>query len=99
MLVYWAIYAPNKADLVLEFERRLELSSSDFTRDANRYGLAIAYNENEQYALASATLAPLLDKDPNRISYVVTQAEILTQQNEPGQAIELPAAPPGNKSR
>ena len=82
-------YAPNKADLVLEFERRLELSSSDFTRDANRYGLAIAYNENEQYALASATLAPLLDKDPNRISYVVTQAEILTQQNEPGQAIDF----------
>lgn len=80
-------YAPNKADLVLEYERLLEYSSSEFTRDANRYALAIAYYENEQYARASATLAPLLEKDPNRISYAVTQAEILTEQNEPGQAL------------
>jgi beta-barrel assembly-enhancing protease len=80
-------YAANKADLVLEHERLLEYSTSDFTRDANRYALAIAYYENEQYAQASATLAPLLEKDPNRISYAVTQAEILTEQNEPGQAI------------
>ena len=39
--------------------------------------------------MATQTLAPLLDKDPNRISYVVTQAEILTSQNEPGQAINF----------
>lgn len=80
-------YATNKADLVREYERLLEYSSSEFTRDANRYALAIAYYENEQYAQANATLAPLLEKDPNRISYAVTQAEILTEQNEPGQAI------------
>lgn len=80
-------YATNKADLVREYERLLEYSSSEFTRDANRYALAVAYYENEQYAQANATLAPLLEKDPNRISYAVTQAEILTEQNEPGQAI------------
>jgi len=80
-------YASNKADLVKEYEQALEYSTSDFTRDANRYALAIAYYENEQYARASAALGPLLDKEPNRISYVVTQAEILTEQNEPGQAI------------
>ena len=95
-------YAPIKADLVLEYERRLEASTSEFTRDANRYGLAIAYYENEQFAEASATLAPLLEKDPNRISYVVTQAEILTEQNEPGQAINFLqrhlAINPGNHS-
>ncbi len=82
-------YATSKSDLVLEYQRSLENSTSDFTRDANRYGLAIAYYENKQFALADATLAPLLEKEPNRISYVVTQAEILTEQNEPGQAINF----------
>ncbi len=82
-------YAANKADLVLEYERLLEYSTGDFTRDANRYALAIAYYENKQFAQASATLAPLLEKDPNRISYAVTQAEILTEGNESGQAINF----------
>ena len=82
-------YATNKADLVLEYERLFEYSTSEFTRDTNRYALAIAYYENRQFAKASATLEPLLEKDPNRISYVVTLAEIFTDQNEPGQAIEF----------
>ncbi|MEX0963344.1 MAG: M48 family metalloprotease [Pseudohongiellaceae bacterium] len=82
-------YAASKADLVREYERRLEDSTSDFSRDANRYGLVIAYYENQQFAQASAALAPLLEKHPNRISLVVTQAEILTEQNEPGQAINF----------
>ena len=82
-------YATNKADLVLEYERLFDYSTSEFTRDTNRYALAIAYYENRQFAKASATLEPLLEKDPNRISYVVTLAEILTEQNEPGQAIEF----------
>jgi predicted Zn-dependent protease len=74
---------------VLEYERLFEYSTREFTRDTNRYALAIAYYENRQFAKASATLEPLLEKDPNRISYVVTLAEILTEQNEPGQAIEF----------
>ena len=82
-------YAANKADLVLEYERLLEYSTSDFTRDVNRYALAIAYYENKQFSQASATLAPLLEKEPNRISYAVTLAEILTEQNEPGQAVNF----------
>ena len=80
-------YAINKADLVTNYERLLEESSSDFSRDANRYGLATAYWENKEYAKANATLAPLLKKDPNRISYVVTQAEILTAQGEAAHTI------------
>ena len=39
--------------------------------------------------LLQRILAPLLEKEPNRISYVVTQAEILTEQNESGQAIDI----------
>ena len=84
-----AHYAEDKEAVVAEYRGLLEESSGEFTRDANRYGLAVAYWENEQYAEANATLAPLLEKEPNRISYVVTQAEIYTGQNEPGQALRF----------
>ncbi|MDA1370171.1 MAG: M48 family metalloprotease [Proteobacteria bacterium] len=84
-----AHYAEDKRAIVNQYQELLNGSTTDFTRDANRYGLAVAYWENEQYAEASATLAPLLAKEPNRISYVVTQAEIYTAQNESGQAINF----------
>lgn len=84
-----AHYAIDKAAHVATTARALESSTSDFTRDANRYALAVAYQENKQYAEATSTLAPLLEKDSNRISYIVTQAEIFTEQNEAGQAIEF----------
>lgn len=79
-------YAENKAAQVQEKQQQLDSSNSAFELDANRYALAIAYYENEQFAEATRALSPLLDKYPNRISLVVTQAEILTEQNEPGQA-------------
>jgi len=82
-----AHYSPNKPGLIEESQRLLSRSIDDFESDVSRYTLALAYYENEMYANASITLAPLIEKDPNRISYAVTQAEILTEQNEPGQAI------------
>ncbi len=82
-------YASDKPAMVAEYQQLLADSREAFNQDSNRYALTIAYWENEQYAQASATLAPLLDKDANRISYVVTQAEILTAQNEPGQTINF----------
>ena len=82
-------YAPNKADVVTQYKSLLENSSSEFTIDSNTYGLALAYWENKQYRLATQTLAPLLEKDPNRISYVVTQAEFFTAQDEAGRSIEF----------
>ncbi|MEX2469489.1 MAG: M48 family metalloprotease [Pseudohongiellaceae bacterium] len=81
-------YARDKAAQVVEYERLLDQASNDFTHNANRYALAIAYYENEQYAEATDTLAPLLDLYPNRIALVVTQAEIFTAQNEPGRALD-----------
>ncbi|GJM14415.1 MAG: putative beta-barrel assembly-enhancing protease [Pseudohongiella sp.] len=81
-----AHYANDKQALVNEFEENLANSSSDFTLDANRYALAVAYWENGEYTKATETLKVLLDKEPNRISYVVTQAEIYTRQNEAGMA-------------
>lgn len=83
-----AHYAADKEGLVTDMLRQFELSDNGFSRDANRYALAVAYWENEEYAEATATLKPLLDKYPNRISLVVTQAEIYTRQREAGQAID-----------
>ena len=82
-----AHYADNKAALAADSLRKLEESESLFDQQANRYALAVAYFEDEKYAQATETLAPLLEAYPNRISLVVTQAEIFTAQNEPGQAI------------
>ena len=82
-------YATDKEALIMEYRKKLDESTTEFTRDANRYGLAIGYWEDEKYAEATTILSPLLQKDPNRISYVVTQAEIYTAQNEPQQAINF----------
>ena len=82
-------YATDKSNLVSEYQRLLSESTNEFARDVNRYSLVIAYYENEQYAEAARALLPLLNKEPNRISYVVTMAEILTEQNEPNQAIRF----------
>ncbi|HAI16373.1 MAG TPA: peptidase M48 [Gammaproteobacteria bacterium] len=82
-------YAPDRRALIMEYQEKLNESTNEFAQDANRYGLAVSYSEDEQYARANTTLAPLLLKDPNRISYVVTQAEIYTAQNEPHQAINF----------
>lgn len=82
-------YAPNKKDAIVEYQRQLELAQSQVSRDGAQYGLAMAYLEDGDYRMASESLAPLLNKDPNRISYVVTQAEIFTQQNEAGLALEF----------
>ena len=80
-------YAEDKRLLVADYERQIGESRSELEEDAFTYALAVAYWENEQYALAQNTLARLLQKEPNRISYVTTQAEILIRQNEEGQAI------------
>lgn len=54
-----------------------ELNSSDpIASIAARYGLALAYAKAGQLANAKQTLQPLLDAQPNRISYIVAYAEI-----------------------
>ena len=80
-------YAQDKRALVADYERRMNEPRGRVEEDAFIYGLAVAYWENEQYALAGETLGRLLAREPNRISYVATQAEILIRQNEAGQAI------------
>ena len=82
-----ARYAADKRVYVEERITRLENSKNAFEKTANAYGLVMALWENKQYGDAQSLLGPLMIKDPNRISLAVTQAEILTSQNEPRQAI------------
>tara|TARA_B100000959_G_C14742465_1_gene525656 strand:+ start:132 stop:770 length:639 start_codon:yes stop_codon:yes gene_type:complete len=84
-----AHYAEDKQALADEYQKALDESETDLLRDANRYGVAVSFWEDEQYAKAAENLAVLLAKEPNRISYVVTQAEIFTAQNEPGLGISF----------
>ena len=82
-------YTEDKLGLITDAEERFREGGNEFALDVNRYQLVVAYYENKMYREASSALAPLLKKEPNRISYVVTQAEILTEQNEPGQALNF----------
>jgi predicted Zn-dependent protease len=82
-------YAPNKEDAIIEYQRLLQAATTEVAQDGAQYGLAMAYSEAGNNRMAIDTLTPLLDKDPNRISYAVTLAEFLTAQNEAGQALNF----------
>ena len=90
-----AHYAEDKPELVLEAEAEFEAAlaqraeggeTSEFDLDVSRYALAVAYWEAGRYQEAEDSLAPLLQKQPNRISYAVTQAEIYNKRRQPQQA-------------
>lgn len=81
-------YESNKADAVTEFRRQLQDASGETERDINRYALAMALKSNQQYPEALGLIDELLEKDPNRITYVTTRAEILTDMQEASQALQ-----------
>lgn len=81
-------YEPNKTNAVRDFQRRLENASDHAAEHAYaKYGLVMAYQATEQYDRALELVEELLADEPNRITYVVTRAEILTAKSEPQQAI------------
>jgi predicted Zn-dependent protease len=57
------------------FESELD-NKNERVKTAAQYGLALAYAKAGQDSKANATLKPLLDSEPNRISYIVAFAEI-----------------------
>ncbi len=79
-------YEANPENSVTLFLTALEASKSSTESAAARYGLALAYMENNEFNKAHEALLPLLESEPNRIAYVVTKAEIFTRGNEPGLA-------------
>lgn len=57
--------------------------------DAARYGIALAQLKSGQYPAATESLAPLLAKDPNRISYVMLEAEIARSAGNLDKALDI----------
>ncbi len=66
----------DKFENVRNFQTRLQKESNPIQVAAQRYGLARAYLKVNEYQQAQATLLPLLKKEPNRITYAATAAEI-----------------------
>ena len=81
-------YQNDKSNAVTEFSNRLNASRTDLERTTNTYALALAYLDNKQYELAMESLTKLLAADPNRITYVVTRADILTKSGDPQAALD-----------
>lgn len=67
---------------------RGELEGTTLSRDASRYGLALAYSEAGETEQARATLAPLLEKDPQRITYQLMDVDIHMAEEDYGAALE-----------
>jgi predicted Zn-dependent protease len=66
-----------------------ELDGDNLSPDASRYGLALAYSSAGQFDAARTTLKPLLDKDPNRITYLIMSADIDLASERYKPALEL----------
>ena len=81
-------YAPSADVAVDTFEAHLD--RDDVQRnEAVRYGLAVAYHENNQPEKAISVLEDLLKEQPGRITFQVTLAEVLTSQGRAAEAKKL----------
>ncbi|HBN14966.1 M48 family metalloprotease [Pseudohongiella sp. SYSU M77423] len=82
-------YANSPEAALEEFNKRSRSARSEQERKTATYGLALAQLKAEQYGQALESIDLLLASDPNRITYVVTRADILTQSGEPQQALDF----------
>lgn len=71
-------YESNKSDAITQFTRRLNNASTQAEKDVARYALALAYSSDDQHDKALAEIDTLLARESNRITYLVTRAEIMT---------------------
>ncbi len=81
-------YAKSPSAAVDVFESYLNQEDAK-RNDAIRYGLAVAYQENRQFSAAEKILADLLDTNPGRITFQVTLAEVLSDQERYDEARAL----------
>lgn len=62
-----------------------EVEGESASAEASRYGLVLAYMDAQQFDEARATLKPLLEKDPQRLTYriMATDIEVAAQNYKP----------------
>jgi predicted Zn-dependent protease len=66
--------AANNSEALKKFKARLKGQSRNI--EADHYGLALAYLQAGQFKEARDQLDPLLQKDPRRLAYVITDTDI-----------------------
>ena len=81
-------YANNIEGTLSEIERNLP-QLNGVEEDAAKYGMALGLLKNGQFVQASESLDELLRKDPNRISYVMLQADIAREAEQYNRAFEI----------
>jgi predicted Zn-dependent protease len=81
-------YSPSPEIAVETFESYLKKADAQ-SNEAIRYGLAVAYLNNNQFEKAANVINELLASNPGRITLQVTLAEILIQQNKIDEARSL----------
>lgn len=70
-------YLTNKADAITQFSRQLSNADTQAEEDIARYALALAYSSDNQHEKALEQIDSLLARESNRITYLVTRAEIM----------------------
>jgi predicted Zn-dependent protease len=78
--------ASNNSEALKKFKARMKGQSR--TVEADQYGLALAYMQAGQLKEAREQLTPLLQKDPRRMAYVVSDAQFDINAGEADKAIE-----------
>jgi len=71
----------SPAHAIKQFNAELKKTDTGTNETANtaaRYGLALAYAKAGQDKQAQKTLQPLLDAEPNRISYIIAYTQVRT---------------------
>jgi predicted Zn-dependent protease len=66
--------AGSNAEAVKKFKARLK--NTERNAEADRYGMALAYLQAGQFKEAREQLDPLLQKDPRRLAYIITDTDI-----------------------
>ncbi len=80
-------YADNTGAAIKRFKTALENGHGSAT--AARYGLVLAYIKTNKLQEAHATLQPLLEKDPQRTTFIAAQAELETRGGNYVEAADL----------
>lgn len=76
----------NKKTLLTQFKNSLQ-SGNYINKAAAEYGYALALKANKHYKAALTQINQLLEKDPNRIAYILLQAQIMADSGNTRQAI------------
>lgn len=68
---------------------RSELEGESLSEEASRYGLVLALIKSHQYFEAGETLEPLLQTDPQKVPYIMAQADVLAGYDDFNGALAL----------